>query len=119
MGATAILNLSALETNNRDCITSEIVPLFFGLLARRSSAGHVGPGMKPRLSGRSHGRGDVIVGDADGVVVVPREAAIVAAAEQRLAKEEASRARLKAGELGLGMYRLRDLLAQRGVEWKD
>jgi 4-hydroxy-4-methyl-2-oxoglutarate aldolase len=65
--------------------------------------------------------GDVIIGDADGVVVVPRDAATVvaAAADQRLAKEEASRARLKAGELGLDMYGLRDLLAQRGVEWKD
>jgi 4-hydroxy-4-methyl-2-oxoglutarate aldolase len=52
---------------------------------------------------------------------VPRDAATVvaAAADQRLAKEEASRARLKAGELGLDMYGLRDVLAQRGVEWKD
>jgi 4-hydroxy-4-methyl-2-oxoglutarate aldolase len=63
----------------------------------------------------------VIIGDADGVVVVPRDAAnvVAAAADQRLAKEEGSRTRLKAGELGLDMYGLRELLAQRGVEWKD
>jgi 4-hydroxy-4-methyl-2-oxoglutarate aldolase len=72
-------------------------------------------------AGQSVHPGDVIIGDADGVVVVPRDAggAVAAAADQRLAKEGASRARLKAGELGLDMYGLRDVLAQRGVEWKD
>jgi 4-hydroxy-4-methyl-2-oxoglutarate aldolase len=65
--------------------------------------------------------GDVIVGDADGVVVVPREsaAAVAAAAEARLAKEDQTRARLKAGELGLDIYGLREVLAQRGVVWRD
>lgn len=65
--------------------------------------------------------GDVIVGDADGVVVVPRgsAAAVVAAADLRLAKEERTRARLKAGELGLDIYGLRDVLAERGVVWRD
>ena len=72
-------------------------------------------------AGQAVSPGDVIVGDADGVVIVPRDAAslVAAASDQRLAKEEASRARLKAGELGLDMYGLRDLLTQRGVEWKD
>lgn len=65
--------------------------------------------------------GDVIVGDADGVVVVPREsvAAAITAVDQRLAKEERTRARLKAGELGLDIYGLRDVLAQRGVIWRE
>jgi 4-hydroxy-4-methyl-2-oxoglutarate aldolase len=65
--------------------------------------------------------GDVVVADADGVVIVPREtaAAVVAAAGQRLTKEEQTRARLKAGELGLDLYGLRDVLAARGVVWKD
>jgi 4-hydroxy-4-methyl-2-oxoglutarate aldolase len=65
--------------------------------------------------------GDVIVGDADGVVVVPRDtaAAVVAAADQRLVKEESTRARLKAGELGLDIYGLRDVLAERGVVWRE
>lgn len=65
--------------------------------------------------------GDVIVGDADGVVVVPRDtaSAVVAAADQRLAKEERTRERLRAGELGLDLYGLRNVLADRGVEWRD
>jgi 4-hydroxy-4-methyl-2-oxoglutarate aldolase len=65
--------------------------------------------------------GDAVVGDADGVVIVPRESvpAVVAAANQRLAKEEQTRARLKGGELGLDIYGLRDVLAQRGVVWRE
>lgn len=72
-------------------------------------------------AGASVNPGDVIVGDADGVVVVRRESAsaIVAASDQRLAKEERTRARLKAGELGLDIYGLRDVLTQRGVVWRD
>lgn len=72
-------------------------------------------------AGASVSPGDVIVGDADGVVVVPREKAgvVVTAVDERLAKEERTRARLKAGELGLDIYGLRDVLAQRGVVWRD
>ena len=65
--------------------------------------------------------GDVVVGDADGVVIVPRDAAaaVAAAAEARLAQEEQTRARIRAGELGLDIYVLRDVLDARGVIWKD
>jgi 4-hydroxy-4-methyl-2-oxoglutarate aldolase len=72
-------------------------------------------------AGASVAPGDVIVGDADGVVVVPRETAavIVAAADQRLQKEARTREQLKAGELGLDIYGLREVLAQRGVVWRD
>jgi 4-hydroxy-4-methyl-2-oxoglutarate aldolase len=65
--------------------------------------------------------GDVIVGDADGVVVVPREraASVVDASNQRLEKEAQTRERLKRGELGLDIYGLRDVLAERGVKWID
>ena len=65
--------------------------------------------------------GDVVVGDADGVVIVPRDTApaVVVAADARLAKEEQTRARLKAGELGLDIYGLRAVLDARGVTWKD
>lgn len=72
-------------------------------------------------AGTSISPGDVIVGDADGVVVVPREsaAAVVAAADQRLAKEQRTRARLRDGELGLDIYGLRDVLAERGVVWRE
>jgi 4-hydroxy-4-methyl-2-oxoglutarate aldolase len=63
--------------------------------------------------------GDVIVGDVDGVVVVPRQhaAEVVTLCEARLAKEAKSRERLKAGELGLDMYGLREKLKNLGVEW--
>ena len=65
--------------------------------------------------------GDVIVADADGVVVVPREKAaeVAQASEQRIAKEEKSRQRLRKGELGLDFYGLRAKLAELGVEYVD
>jgi 4-hydroxy-4-methyl-2-oxoglutarate aldolase len=65
--------------------------------------------------------GDVIVADADGVVVVPRELAaqIAKLGEDRLAKEEKSRQKLRAGELGLDFYGLRAKLKELGAEWKD
>ena len=65
--------------------------------------------------------GDVIVGDVDGVVVVPRgQAAEVAkAGADRVAKEEKSRARLKNGELGLDFYGLRAKLTELGVQIVD
>jgi 4-hydroxy-4-methyl-2-oxoglutarate aldolase len=61
--------------------------------------------------------GDVIVADDDGVVVVKRgEAAeVLAAAEKRTAAEEAKRARLAAGELGLDIYDMRPRLAEKGL----
>src|SRR5687767_3631673 len=47
--------------------------------------------------------GDVIVADVDGVVVVPRDKAAEVAklGDERLAKEEKSRQKLRNGELGL------------------
>ncbi len=65
--------------------------------------------------------GDVICADDDGVVAVPRAEATWALeqSEARLAKEEAVRTRLAAGELGLDIYGLRDKLAAMGIEWVD
>jgi len=65
--------------------------------------------------------GDVIVADADGVVVVAREAAgqVAKASQERIAKEEKSRERLRKGELGLDFYGLRAKLAELGVEFVD
>lgn len=61
--------------------------------------------------------GDVLVCDDDGVVVVPRaEAAkVLKQSEDREAREAATRVRLKAGELGLDIYGMREKLAQRGL----
>src|SRR3984885_8353550 len=65
--------------------------------------------------------GDVIVGDADGVVVVPRAKAadVAKAAQQRVAKEEKTRERLAAGELGIDYYGLRAKMKELGVEYVD
>ena len=64
--------------------------------------------------------GDVIVGDDDGVVVVPASRAmdVAAAAQAREDKEAATRARLKAGELGLDIYDMRGKLKAAGLEYK-
>jgi len=65
--------------------------------------------------------GDVVVGDDDGVVVVPREAAarVADAAEQRERNEAAKRARFEAGELGLDMYQMREMLEKLGLRYVD
>jgi 4-hydroxy-4-methyl-2-oxoglutarate aldolase len=65
--------------------------------------------------------GDVVVADVDGVVVVPRASAVEVArlSQERVAKEEKSRERLRKGELGLDFYGLRARLAELGVRYVD
>ena len=65
--------------------------------------------------------GDVVVADADGVVVVPREqaAAVAQAGRDRIDKEAKTRERLRNGELGLDFYGLREKLKQLGVKFVD
>ncbi|MCL6625221.1 4-carboxy-4-hydroxy-2-oxoadipate aldolase/oxaloacetate decarboxylase [Alicyclobacillus shizuokensis] len=65
--------------------------------------------------------GDIVLGDADGVVVVPKEqAAVVAArAQERTRRENDTRARLARGELGIDIYGLRAKLRQLGVEYVE
>jgi 4-hydroxy-4-methyl-2-oxoglutarate aldolase len=63
--------------------------------------------------------GDVIVADDDGVCVVPRETAkeVVEKCAAREQREAAVRARLKAGELGLDIYNMREKLAAKGLRY--
>ena len=65
--------------------------------------------------------GDVIIGDDDGVVVVPAGSAaeIARASQIREDKEAATRARLKAGELGLDIYDMRSKLKEAGLVYCD
>jgi 4-hydroxy-4-methyl-2-oxoglutarate aldolase len=65
--------------------------------------------------------GDVIVGDADGVVVVARRDAadIARLGAERIAKEQKTRERLRSGELGLDFYGFRAKLTELGVRYLD
>ena len=65
--------------------------------------------------------GDVVVGDVDGVVVVPRERAaeVAEASRVREAAEEGKRTRFRAGDLGLDLYGMRGPLAELGLRYED
>jgi 4-hydroxy-4-methyl-2-oxoglutarate aldolase len=65
--------------------------------------------------------GDAVVGDDDGVVVVPRAdvEAVIAASEEREARESKVRARLAGGEVGLDIYGMRAKLEQLGLQYID
>jgi 4-hydroxy-4-methyl-2-oxoglutarate aldolase len=64
--------------------------------------------------------GDVVIGDDDGVVVVPRDraAAVAQVAQQRVDKENATRERLAKGESGLDIYGWRQKVMTLGLEYR-
>jgi 4-hydroxy-4-methyl-2-oxoglutarate aldolase len=64
--------------------------------------------------------GDLIVADDYGVVVVSRKSAadVLRKSQAREEKEAETRARLKAGELGLDIYGMREKLKQKGLIYR-
>jgi 4-hydroxy-4-methyl-2-oxoglutarate aldolase len=73
------------------------------------------------LGGQLISPGDVVLGDDDGVMVVPRADVprALTASQARLDKEAASRAAFAQGELGLDRYGLRDRLGEFGISYVD
>jgi len=65
--------------------------------------------------------GDVVIGDTDGVVVVPSVIAsqVAQAADARESRETAKRARLAQGALGLDLDKMRERLAAAGLKYVD
>jgi 4-hydroxy-4-methyl-2-oxoglutarate aldolase len=125
--ATSLLarGVRALVTDAGVRDTAELRDLGFAVWARhvscegtvKASPGSVN--VPVVLGGTVVAPGDVVCADDDGVVVVGREEAAGALekARQREAREDATRARLAAGELGLDIYGLRATLADLGVEY--
>jgi 4-hydroxy-4-methyl-2-oxoglutarate aldolase len=64
--------------------------------------------------------GDAVIGDHDGVVVVPRERVdeVCRLGRERIAKEEKTRERLRRGELGFDFYGMKEKLKALGVEFE-
>ena len=65
--------------------------------------------------------GDLVIADDDGVCVVPRSNAslVLNKSIERDQKEAVTRQRLKAGELGLDIYSMRDKLKAKGLVYVD
>jgi 4-hydroxy-4-methyl-2-oxoglutarate aldolase len=71
------------------------------------------------LGGQTIHPGDVVLGDDDGVMVVPRVDVprALTAGQARIDKEAVSRAAFQQGELGLDRYGLREKLPDFGIEY--
>jgi 4-hydroxy-4-methyl-2-oxoglutarate aldolase len=85
----------------------------------KATAGHVNVPIV--CAGAAVNPGDVIVADADGVVVVPRQEAaeVSRLSGERIAKEQKSRERFRNKELGVNIYGLKAKLQELGVRYVD
>ena len=72
-------------------------------------------------AGASVVAGDVVVGDDDGVVVVPLKDVdwVIEKSEARIADEAIKRQKLAAGEKSFDLYNLRDRAVDRGLYYVD
>jgi 4-hydroxy-4-methyl-2-oxoglutarate aldolase len=77
---------------------------------RTAKERHEGVGVTTVVAGVAVEPGDVVVADADGVIVLPsaRVDEIAAAGEERLAKEDGFLERIRAGESTVDLFGLRD-----------
>ncbi len=96
-------------------------PVFSGTVSAQGTLKTAGGAVNVPISigGQRIAPGDAVIADDDGVTVVPRPriSPVLAAARKRAAQEEATREALRAGELGLDRYGLREVLSGLGVEY--
>ena len=104
---------------DRDAFPGVVASAFRRRARSRNASGRVN--VPVTCAGAKVEPGDVVVGDDDGVVIVPRAeaASVLAAAKLREEKEARSRERYQRGELSLDVNDMRADLASLGLRYVD